>query len=467
MFARPRLVTNEPSASWRAGADAQLFDREHQMQRTGVKFLFSITLAVIAACNDDPVSPTPVPHEVWLVDQSNSPGLTFGGKIYIYDDTALATGGTSMPSTVIDLAQATATLCLSSTGANPVRPHMLFFTAFRTHAILAFVASGHVVVFDAASRAPIACLRTTAGAGGARQAHAAMPSEDGSFILVANQNGKLLERIDANYGTNTFTLNAAATLNLATCTTPNGAPCESTTSRPDNAPICPVIASISTLAFITLRGGGLFVVNPKATPMAILGEYDRATVHGNGCGGVELGASMYINSGGATASNLSEFDVYRFPRFDGSYAASNPPNTPAPTILFSDDAGDRDSHGMTTLSGRYLWVVDRVGNLIEIFEPLEGTRVATLNLAGATSVDPSPDLLDKSPNGDVVYVSLRGPSPLTGDPHSSTGTTPGLGVVQVTQGGRSGTFTHVVRISNVDATGVERADAHAIAVRRK
>ena len=112
-----------------------------------------------------------------------------------------------------------------------MRPHMLFFNAGRTHALLAFVASGHVVVFDAASRAPVACLRSSPGAGGARQAHAAFPDPDDSYILVANQNGKLLERISADYATNSFALEPAAMLDLASCTTPNGVPCQEPSLR--------------------------------------------------------------------------------------------------------------------------------------------------------------------------------------------------------------------------------------------
>ena len=47
------------------------------------------------------------------------------------------------------------------------------------------------------------------------------------------------------------------------------------------------IDSSSRLAFVTLRGGGLFVLDSRATPMRIVAEYDEATIHGNGCGGVE------------------------------------------------------------------------------------------------------------------------------------------------------------------------------------
>ena len=69
------------------------------------------------------------------------------------------------------------------------------------------------------------------------------------------------------------------------------------------------------------------------------------------------------------------------------------------------------------------------------------------------------------PAGDLVFASLRGPNPLTADPHVSTGLTPGVGVFEVYAGGRDGRFVSLAPVTNVDATGVERADVHAIAVR--
>ena len=81
--------------------------------------------------------------------------------------------------------------------------------------------------------------------------------------------------------------------------------------------------------------------------------------------------------------------------------------------------------------------------------------------------DPSPDLLDTAPGGDRVYVSLRGSLPLSGDPHASTGSTPGVGVIDVESGGRSGEMRAIARISNVDAGGIDRADPHALRVRMR
>jgi hypothetical protein len=425
-------------------------------------------LLAIGACDDDGTGPEDDrPYEVWLVDQSNSRGQTFGGAIHIFDGAQLeAAPGTTPSAAVIDLGAATSSMCNTQTGANPVRPHMLFFNAAGTHAVLSFVASGHVVVFSTTTRAPIACLRTSAGAGGVRQAHAAFPSPDGAYVLVANQNGKLLERIDANFSTNTFTLNTAATLNLATCTTPTGAACEGAATRPDNAPICPVLDRTGALSFVTLRGGGLFVVDPRSTPMRIVGEYDRATVHGNGCGGAQVGDNIYINSGGGTAANLTEFDVYRFPN-TGYGGSTIRVNTPAPLVLFSDDAGDRDSHGMIAAGdGRYLWVADRRGNVMEVFDLQSSARLSAVNLTGSLTSDPAPDLMGLSPNGELMFVSLRGPTPLTGDPHVATGTTPGVAVVELRDGGRTGAVRAVVRITKLEGT-VETADPHGIAVRTK
>ncbi|WP_437309544.1 hypothetical protein [Sorangium sp. So ce388] len=407
------------------------------------------------------------PFEVWAVDQSNTNGLTYGGTVYIYNGPSLVGGSgiRQVPAEVIDLGGATAALCLGQTGANPVRPHMLFFNASRTHAVLSFVASGHVAIFDAATRAPVACLRASAGADGARQAHAAVPAPDDSYILVANQNGKLLERIATDYAAGSFAWDPGATLDLARCVAPSGDPCQFPHIRPDNAPICPIIDATGAHGFITLRGGGLFVVDPAATPIRILGEYDVATVHGNGCGGIQAGGSMFIDSGGGTAANLDQFDVYRFPLT--GYAATNAPNTPLPEVVFTDASPDRDAHGMLlTKHGRNVWALDRIRGVAEVFDVATSAHVGTVDLKEPYASDPAPDLADISPSGNRAFVTLRGPTPLSGDPHASTGTTPGVGVIQLIQAGDSGKLKSIAPITNKDAGGVERADPHAIRVRR-
>lgn len=440
------------------------------LHKHNVRLILSVFVAILlASCSQDTSltngangfeATTQRGYELWVVDQSNTRGLSYGGSVHIYEGDSLTSGNPSsaQPVSTIDLSAQTTALCQASTGANPVRPHMVAFNSAHTHAVLAFVVSGHVVVFDAAARAPVACLRSSPGAGGARQAHMATPAPDDSHILVANQNGKLLERIDADYTTNTFTLTSSATLDLANGLTPNGHPRQSDALRPDNAPICPIIDSTSRLAFVTLRGGGLFVVDFKATPMKIIAEYDKATVAGAGCGGAETGGHMYINSGSA-------FNVYQFPL--GGYSASKKPNSPTPRVVYSDSNPHRDAHGMVATKGGtpYLWVFDRGENVAEVFEAKSGAHVRTVNLVGAVSKDPTPDLAGVSPDGAHIFVSLRGPNPLSGGAHLATGNTPGVGVIEVQSNGTAGALSEVTSISNVDTDGVERADPHGIAVR--
>jgi hypothetical protein len=404
--------------------------------------------------------------EVWLVDQSNSPGQTYGGRISIFngDDISGSSASAATPIAAIDLGAETAALCMAQTSANPVRPHMLFFNSTQSHAVLAFVASGHVVFFNAKLRTPVACLRASVGSGGARQAHAAFPAPDDSVVLVANQNGKLLERIYTNYAAESFAFEPAATLNLASCVTPNGFACQDPALRPDNAPICPFVPSNNDTAFISLRGGGLFVVDHKATPMAIVGEYTKSAIAGNGCGFLEAKGNVYLNAGGGTASNLDEFGVFRLPV--SGYSAANPPNIPERELLFEDHSAHRDAHGsVATKHQRYVWMFDRAGNVAEVFDTESGARVNTVALTSQHSADPTPDLAVVSPSGSRIFISLRGPVPLSGDPHASTGSTPGLGVIQVTAGGSDGFMKAIARISNIDGAGVERADAHGIALR--
>lgn len=429
-------------------------------------------------------------NEVWSIDQSDSATRNYGGTIYIWASKDLERVNKEAVAERVDLGGAASTLCMAQTGANPVRPHMLTMNSASTHAIISFVASGHVLFMDARTRLPITCIRTSVGSTGVRQVHQSFPSPDDTYVAVANQNGKLYERINTNYSTNTFVLDHAARIDLATCTTPNGFPCQHADIRPDNAPICPIIESTGVLNFVTLRGGGLFVIDAKATPMRIVAEYDKSTIHPNGCLGAQVGNKMYVDSGGGTVANLYEADLYAFPLGPGLYSQLNGVNTPAPKVVFSQDVEGADSHGAAlTKHGNYLWVADRGRNLIWVVDTATDAIVNVIDLApwlnlsgkapvtptpemiqkaghcGHFSPDPTPDLLVLSPEGTHMFLSFRGPNPLSGDPHVSTGATPGVGVLKITAGGRDGVFEAIAPMTNKSADGVERADAHALWVR--
>lgn len=424
----------------------------------GIVLMSTLALVGSAAAGSEPN------HEIWIVDQSDTTA-DGGGTLYIYQgDTVAGQDAAHAVPEVIDLGDAARSLCLSQTGSAPRRPHLMLFNVEQSHAVIAFVATGHVLFIDAPTRAPVECVDVGI------QAHAAFPSPDSAYVVVANQNGKLLQRIATHYASNTFTLDNAATLNLATCVTPNGVPCEDPVLRPDNAPICPAGIASNGLLFETLRGGGLFVINTKATPMSIVGEYDKATIHPNGCGGAELKGKMYVNSGGGTPANPLESDLYRFFLADFS-TTPNPPNTPLPMVVFSQDPeGFVDSHGVTlTNKGRFLWAGDRAANKVVVVDTGQDIVVNEFTLVGDASDDPAPDLMDTSPAGNRIYAALRGPNPLTGNApavNNAVGSTPGLGIIRVESGGRTGTLQAIAPITHV-VGGVERADPHAVRVRRR
>lgn len=452
----------------------------------------------VEAHNDDD-------FEVWVTEQSGT-----AGKLYIYEGEVLIDDPSTAVPEVIDLGGAVSARCMTDTGSNPTRAHIVLFNSTATVAILAYVASGHVVFIDAATRLPIKCLRMSPGAINPatgqpfRQAHAAFPAPNGKYVVVANQNGRLLERINTDADgdgrpyedADDIEHDTDATLNLATCATPNGVPCQLAGVRPTNNVICPIIDDTSTLTFITLGGGGLLVADTGAggTPPPIVAEYDNTTVHGNGCGGMQASTQaagrIYINSGAFTG-NPDESDLYSFPADVTMYSPANPLNTPAPTLIFSFDGVPpvNDSHGMTlvTKKDRYLWVGDRATNEINVVRTKKNTLANTFSLVSEASSDPAPDLMAAHPNGKYAFIALRGSCPLTAnDPtvNNAVGDSPGVMVVKVKKSGFTGQVVGIAPITDPapaafdcptrtdDTPGgfptiVERADPHGIAVRSR
>jgi hypothetical protein len=94
-----------------------------------------------------------------------------------------------------------------------------------------------------------------------------------------------------------------------------------------------------------------------------------------------------------------------------------------------------------------------------------GKWVNTVTLGGGVSDDPAPDLVDRAPWAKRIFVALRGPVPLSGDPDNATGSTPGLGVIQVTHEGRSGRLVAVVPMANAMQQAGQQPDAHGLRVR--
>ncbi|MEK7293714.1 MAG: hypothetical protein AAB049_01945 [Nitrospirota bacterium] len=390
-------------------------------------------------------------YEVWLADQSDT-GKENGGYLYIYDGAQLAADPSgAKPAVTMDLSGEVNKLCEEATKKPVRRPHMLFFTKDQSHVILSFL-SGHVLFMDAATKKPEACLSM------GKNVHAAWPTPDQKMALAANMAEKKLIRIWTDYTNHKFTFDESKdVMSLGPMESPE---------RPDNAPVCPITENSSKFAFITLRGGGLIVADATETPMKVLATLDNKQVHPAGCGGIQVGNTMYINSGGGwpvdkfPSSASLAYDVY-------AVSFGNLPKSVDAKLITSRDGKTADSHGMAAV-GSYVWSGDRAGNNIEVIDSANNTSVGTIDVAGKVSDDPAPDLMDAAPDGSYVFVALRGPSPLTGNDkavNNAVGSTPGVGVVKVTGGGKGGELIGVARVSNMK-DGKETADPHGIAVRK-
>jgi len=389
-------------------------------------------------------------YEVWMIDQSDT-NAQGGGKLYIFNGGNFKGKGYKGTPEVIDLTEK----------ANGVgdgvgkRPHMVLFNTEHTHAIISNVASGHVYIMDADARDIVASIRMGKEGDEMRGAHAAIPSPDGSMIIATNH--KKLEKITSDYASNKFDYSPENALNLNAT---------QDATHPDNWIVCPLFTADSKFVFATLRGGGLYVIDVKSTPMKIVASFDNSQVAPNGCGGLlsSDATKMYINSGGGTPKHPLGSDLYVF---DLTGLSGENPKVPEPTKIFSRD-GVVDSHGMAFSKGEYLWLTDRAANKIEVVDTSNNKVVNQIDLTkGRDGFDPAPDLMFSSPHKYLAFAALRGPSPLTGnapDVNNAVGNSPGLGVIKIHRGGTSGAIWYVVPISNM-VDGKETADAHGIAVR--
>jgi hypothetical protein len=394
-------------------------------------------------------------YEVWVIDQSDS-SKDGGGTLYIYDGQALASDAKSAKPETIDLGDKFAEACKEA-GGYPKRPHMILFTKDGKYAILSYVASGHVVFIDAASRAPVGCVSL------GKNAHAVWPAANMKMAIGANIAEKKLVRIWTDYANKKFTIKPDNdVVNLTQM--------ESGNDVPDMSPICPITESRSQFVFVTPRGGGLAVFDITSTPMFLVGTITRDSVRPAGCGGVQVGSTMYLNSGGGWPATPLNHDVYAFP-------LSGLPSVSQPVRVGGRDGGD--SHGLVAVNNRYIWSGDRHLNLIDVYDNNnDALKVGTVRLSGEISQDPAPDLMDAAPDGSYVFTSLRGPGPLTGnhkDVNNAVGSTPGVGVIKVEGNGRGGKLVAIAPISKMgeekDKDGnmvkKEKADPHGIQVRKK
>ncbi|TBR60691.1 hypothetical protein B4U84_07505 [Westiellopsis prolifica IICB1] len=242
---------------------------------------------------------------------------------------------------------------------------------------------GYVGIIDGRTKGAVALFRVTRTNTG-RSVHMSFWNSDGSALLLANLDGKVLERIDITRNRRgdiiAATFNKSASLGVGKSITieedakvylgkngqgkdligsivgsydnadfsdltPNSNCKEngcnqnpiSLGGRTNNVIICPIVSNRDH-AYITFGGGGLLIANTKTTPMTILGEYDNQVVNGAGCGGVQVGNNMWLNAGVSTSAagaTQSTFTMYTID--DAGFGSTpNAPNIPQPVLVYKD-----------------------------------------------------------------------------------------------------------------------------------
>jgi len=435
---------------------------------------------------------------------------------------------------------------------------------------------GYLGIVDATTKEAVALFRVTEMSykkgevkKTTRSVHMSFWNGDGSAILIHNLSGKAVERINVernDMGTITSasfdksaTVGMGVDMQVATeasffkgtnaygnsllgavmgsydradlgNTTPTGTCKEdgcgegTDAGRPNNIPICPVMANDSGLVFNTLAGGGLLVLDSTKTPMTFAGAYGNDKVYGAGICGSQISDRVFFTAGAsasASGATQSMFTIYAFDPALYNNGTEYQENMPEPTLVFDDESGTatggkttgdaentsgqlhgtttrRDAHDLTgTLDQKYVHVVDRIQNVVEVFDSKTDEAVGMYDLTTATGIkgdgslgpceadsvkdggdgfpinDPTPDFIDATPDGKYMILSFRGPSPVSAG-HAAQGSCPGLGIVELLDGGKTGKLVAVMRSINTiaDAIGVvsppggstysgaERSDVH-------
>ncbi len=175
--------------------------------------------------------------------------------------------------------------------------------------------------------------------------------------------------------------------------------------------------------------GGLLVVDvgsaDASTPMEVVHVYPAATVPGLGCGAFRLPDGRMLTNGESGAAGGDDF-LYIF---DTSGAGEG--NFPDPVQI---ELPGEDTHGVALCQDKrgnlFALTAMRVSNEINSVDLQAQEVVRTRSLARPWSTDPKPDLADIV--GDRMFVTLRGPKPLTAIPTlENAARTPGVAVLKV------------------------------------
>ncbi|KAB8334862.1 hypothetical protein SD80_000255 [Scytonema tolypothrichoides VB-61278] len=404
-------------------------------------------------------------YEVWAIDQADSlDGTTLGGNLFVFsgNDRDFLRGNAKVEQ--FNLAAS----AKKNNLAPGQKPHWITFNQGGTHAIVGHATTAHVYAIDANKREVVDSILPPGLPNS--NSHAVYLSKDNKFVFVADTPGQRIHKIATNYeapGDKIFGDVQTLDFNTPQTKTALGVPTTGATARP----VVAVVDDTGKFVYVTFADGGVAIVNAETLTIAHIYSKDEATF--NGLVAYQIGDNFVTNAGNADPQ-IADF-LYLY---NNKSLLENPSKRPD---FFKVPQSGNDVHGVTLVGGKYLWQVNRASNSITIhdinakpFDPnVEGSNKArAVNLvdlvSDALGPDPTPDLIETSASEQVAFFTQRGPLPISAnDPafFNSVGIFPGLGVVEVENGGKSAKPAHLYRFDNV-VGGKNIADFHALAVRK-
>jgi len=424
------------------------------MKGMGIKILgrispFLATFAIlVSACGGrtaapstaPTASPAPPSYELWVVDQAETTP-TGGGTLYIYKGADLS-GGAPAPAYTVNLGEA----ALGVGDGIGKHGHSIAFNPAMTHAVISYVDSGHVQVIRAADRKVVASIKMTGSAAGPAAPHASAVTPAGDAIIVANQGGKRLQRITADFKNDVYKLDAAADLDLSLL---------EDADHPGNLPVIPVFTPDGRYVYVPMRGGGSYVVDYQATPMKTVATLGKSAIGPQSCCAAFVKDTVWTTAQGGATTTTTSFNLYQ---------VTGLPDRPVAKKILSR-TGNVESHSVI-LVGQYLWLADRFANTLDIVDQTGDARTISLASGPLAGRDPAPDIMAATPDESRVFVALRGKTPLTSNIKgldNAVGDVGGFAILTVKDGGRDAVVSSVVALPL--AAGASVVDPHGLRIR--
>lgn len=314
-------------------------------------------------------------YEIWALDQGTHLG-------YVYDDRFVEVA-------VIDFEAKGMTV-----------PHMISFSSDYRYAVVANMGSGNVGVLRTADREVVAVLET------GPHTHMASFTPDDSAILVdvighGDHVGEVVE-IEVNLDEETFEMGRRLRLSEDPLLV------DRLDEFPNTSPICHEYGAQGH-AFITLgpalSAGGLVVLNLETFALERAFSPEELPVN---CGTMPNSdrSQMVLTGGSATVGHFYVIDTETF------------------EIVHDAPSGGLDAHGVwLSPDGSRFFLVNRVSDDGIVIDAETFEVLAEFDDLGGT-----PDILAMDPGGEYLFVSLRGPNPVSA-PHVAVGETPGFSVL--------------------------------------